>query len=498
MFSSSSQSQDFSRLEIRVGFAKPGGGYGAQSVSLETYVARVLAGEAARDSPPAALEALAIAIRTFAVVNRGRHNSDGFDVCDQTHCQVVRTATPVTERAAVATAGRVLMLRGVPVPIYYSASCGGQTEIPSAVWPNSDDPPYLPSQPDDACGGVPVWTADLDAGDLARAFRAAGFRGERLNDLRIMSRDASGRVAKLRLVGMTPDEVSGQDLRAVAGRTLGWQHIKSTAFELERGGGRFRFAGHGYGHGVGMCVIGSVNLAAAGQTAAQILNRYFPGLDIGTLGGPIVTTSAPLRDPVTVAGRAAPATAMRTIPANGALALALPDDDEGERDGLARIVLRVRDDIAKDLGVTVPSRLTIRFHPTIQSYERATGQPWFTSGALVGEELHLLPLAVLRERGVLERALRLQLVHRMADGLLRDRPLWVREGAAGYFAGQRQLPDGAGDTPSLSPAPPRSSCPSDAELLSPVSAGALSNARAHATACFARQAGGGRPWRDVK
>jgi hypothetical protein len=136
-----------------------------------------------------------------------------------------------------------------------------------------------------------------------------------------------------------------------------------------------------------MCVIGSVNLAAAGQTAAQILNRYFPGLDIGTLGGPIVTTSAPLRDPVTVAGRAAPATATRTIPANGALALALPDDDEGERDGLARIVLRVRDDIAKDLGVPAPSRLTIRFHPTIKSYEQATGQPWFTSGALVGEDV---------------------------------------------------------------------------------------------------------------
>jgi peptidoglycan hydrolase-like amidase len=124
---SSSRSQDLSRLEIRVGFAKPGGGYGEQNVPLETYVARVLAGEAARESPPAALEALAIAIRTFAVVNRGRHNADGFDVCDQTHCQVVRTATPVTERATLATAGRVLMLRGVPMPIYYSASCGGRT-----------------------------------------------------------------------------------------------------------------------------------------------------------------------------------------------------------------------------------------------------------------------------------------------------------------------------------------------------------------------------------
>ena len=35
-FSSSSQSQDLTRLEIRVGFAKPGGGYGQQSIPLET------------------------------------------------------------------------------------------------------------------------------------------------------------------------------------------------------------------------------------------------------------------------------------------------------------------------------------------------------------------------------------------------------------------------------------------------------------------------------
>jgi len=68
----------------------------------------------------------------------------------------------------------------------------------------------MPAQPDDACGGTPVWSAELDAVELARAFRAAGFRGERLSDLRILSRDASGRVAKLRLDGMTPDEISGQ------------------------------------------------------------------------------------------------------------------------------------------------------------------------------------------------------------------------------------------------------------------------------------------------
>src|SRR5205814_4262915 len=77
--------------------------------------------------------------------------------------------------------------------------------------------------------------------------------------------------------------------RAVVGRTLGWLLVKSAAFEMEhrRDSARdiYHFEGHGYGHGVGMCVIGSVNLAARGQTAAQILNRYYPGLDVVSLGG---------------------------------------------------------------------------------------------------------------------------------------------------------------------------------------------------------------------
>ena len=51
------------------------------------------------------------------------------------------------------------------------------------------------------------------------------------------------------------------------------------------------------------------------------------------------------------------------------------------------------------------ARVTLRFHPTTDDYERATGQAWFTSGAVVDHELHLLPLAVLRERGVLERTI---------------------------------------------------------------------------------------------
>jgi stage II sporulation protein D (peptidoglycan lytic transglycosylase) len=497
--SSQSLQQDPVR-EIRIGVARPGGGYTVQTFALEPYIARVLAGEAARDSRPAALEALAITIRTFALANRGRHSADGFDLCDTTHCQVMRTPNAAHEHAASATAGQVLLRGGAPAVVFYSASCGGQTEIPSAVWPGHEDPPYMPSQPDDACMGAPAWTAEIEASDLTRALRAAGFRGDRLRDFRILSRDVSGRVAMLRVAGFAPQEISGQDLRSVVGRTLGWQFIKSAAFELERVGDTYYFEGHGSGHGVGLCVIGSVNLAAAGRTATEILNRYFPGLEIGPPTNlPASAAASPGRAPVgaPVATLAPPAgRAPSAASASASIALALPDDDEGEREAITVLTDQARSEIAAALGVAAPPRVTVRFHPTTASYERATGQPWFTSGAVVGGELHLLPLAVLRERGVLERTIRHELVHVMADPLLGNRPVWVREGAAIYFAGRRPIP-GEPELASLRPSS-RLGCPGDAELLRPVSAGALSNAFAGALGCFSRQVESGKPWRDVR
>jgi stage II sporulation protein D len=282
--------RDASGLQIRIGSARPGGGYTVSTLPLETYIARVLTGEALPDSPPAAFEALAIAVRTYTLANRGRHAADGFDLCDETHCQVMRTATAATERAAAATAGRALLWSGGPATIYYSASCGGRTEIPSEVWPGAEDPPFLPSQLDDGCGGAPVWTTQLAPDDLLRALRASGFRGSKLKDLRVLTRNSSGRVARLRLEGMQPDEISGQDLRAAVGRTLGWQHLKSTAFDLKREADGYRFNGHGSGHGVGMCVIGATRLAGHGEDASAILRRYYPGLSIAVADAALTAT----------------------------------------------------------------------------------------------------------------------------------------------------------------------------------------------------------------
>jgi SpoIID/LytB domain protein len=461
---------------IRVGVAREGGGYTIRSLPVEEYVAGVLAGEAARDSSPPALDALAITVRTYAMANLGRHRDEGFDLCDLTHCQVLRKATPATSRSSQATAGRILTYGGAPASIFYTASCGGHTERPSAVWPGAEDPEFLPSRDDDACEGQPAWTAELSAADLARALRSGGFTGRDVRDFRIAARNGSGRVMRLRIDGFTPDQISGQDLRAIVGRTLGWQFIKSTAFDLRRTPTGFHFAGHGSGHGVGMCVIGAAHLGARGRSAADILSRYFPGAQISSTASVVA---------------AVPAVAQAVD-----VLVSLPAGDEGERDVIRDLTLRARDRLARQLGMAVPPRIALKFHPTVESYQRASGQPWFTAGATVNTEMQFVPLTVLRDRGVLEKTVEHELVHLLTGPALGARPLWVREGAASYFAGER--PSDA-DASGRKPWPgPRVSCPTDDELLRPVSPGALSIAHRRAAACFAREMAAGKKWSEVK
>jgi len=456
---------------------------------LETYVARVLAGEAARESPPAALEALAIAVRTYALANRTRHRADGFDLCDQTHCQVVRASTAVSERAAQATAGQALLFDGAPASIYYSASCGGRTERPSAVWPGAADPTYLPSQHDEACEGQPEWEAELRAADLQRALTASGFRGT-LRGVRVAARNESGRVARLVVDGMTPTDVSAQDLRMAVARIPGVPQVRSATFELRLAGDVYRFTGHGNGHGVGLCVIGSVRLAAGGASAVAILERYFPGTTVSG-GGARLTAVPAVRPAPPSADVAARAALPPPTPAKPEITAWLPSADDRERDALIGLASSARDELAAALGVAAPSRLTIRVHPTAGDYERATARSWFTSGALATGEIHLVPLGTLRDRGMLERTVRRQVAQAMTAPALDGRPLWVREGAALYYGdGGAGAPGGRIDA--------RGPCPADAELAQPVSAGALAEAWARARACFARQIAAGRHWREVR
>jgi hypothetical protein len=175
----------------------------------------------------------------------------------------------------------------------------------------------------------------------------------------------------------------------------------------------------------------------------------------------------------------------REAPAPADVAVVVPDADRSQRNGLALLAAAQRDELAQVLGVERP-RITVRVHDTTEAFERATGAPWFTLGAVARGEGQLVPLWVLRERGMLETTLRRLLVHVMTDPLLRDRAAWVREGAASYFADPQAH------------VATRQACPSDIELQRPTSVGALADALMRARACFEREVSSGRDWRRVR
>ncbi len=293
---------------IRVGSPESGA---VTTLPLEVYVARVLAAESDPRAMDAAREALAVAIRTYALVNEGRHARDGYDLCDTTHCQVVRPSNPGTRRLTMNTTLQVLTFQGRPAALFYSASCGGYSERAEDVWPGVTYP-YLQARPDFVHEEDAPWTFELSLLDAEAALLRVGFTGQLLS-LEVDARTSSGRVGSLRTIGMQPGSVDGNQFRLAVGST----RVRSTAFSVTRDGDGLRFAGRGYGHGVGMCVVGAGRRATRGASAREILEQYYPGLALVRLTPAALPAAAVPIEPAASAVPAAPvapATPERTIP----------------------------------------------------------------------------------------------------------------------------------------------------------------------------------------
>jgi SpoIID/LytB domain protein len=457
--------------------------YVVESMSLEDYVAGVVAAEAPPGAPPPLEEVLAVLARTYGWAHRGRHEADGFDVCDLTHCQALARPTVGSSTAAAASQGRVLMHQSALAEVYYSASCGGWLEEPRAIWPAASRPgvPYLSRRPDPAAHPPGAWTSELAVEELEEALRAAGLRGARLEHAQVIDATVSGRARRVRVAGFVPEMLTGEDLRLAVGRHLGWQRLKSTRFTIERTARGFRFEGSGHGHGVGLCVLGAATLVGRGARVADVLTAYLPGTRIAHLDEVQSGSPLPARPPP---GRGGIPRAAEPV-----VGVSLPFADEKSRPAADTAVRRALAHVASFLAVPPPPRLVVRFHPTVRSYQRTTRLPWWTSGATVDGQIELPPFETLRRRGTMAQTLRHEVVHLLSAEALAGRPLWVKEGLAAHVAGQgREEKVVSRDAPA---------CPADAEFARASSGEALRALYERAEICVARELARGTPWERV-
>jgi stage II sporulation protein D len=259
-----------------------------EEVPLEDYVAAVVPPEIGGHAPAGALEAQAVAARSYALARAERHLEDGADLCDGTHCQVFRGLAAVTaasRAAAASTAGRVLAQRGRVIAAPFHAVCGGRTARPRDVWDDEETPDLEPVD-DDAClsASGAAWTFTLARRDVPSLAATVGFPEGRL--LEIYGHDSSRRVSMVRLAapGGTSRIVRGFVFRKAASDLWGWASVRSTDFEVEESRAAYLLRGRGTGHGAGLCQAGAIARARRGETVETILGLYYRGASVIQLG----------------------------------------------------------------------------------------------------------------------------------------------------------------------------------------------------------------------
>ena len=275
-------------------------------LDLEEYVAGVVGREIGARAPNERQAVLVQAVisRTYALANRGRWESLGFDAFADVRDQVylgVGAESPQVWDAVHATRGETVRYHGSVIEAFFHSTCGSSTAAVEDAFRFARPRPYLRAVSDAKrgdgyyCDPSPRfrWREEWDAASLRAiltrtlpAVMPVGGDGlQRIVGAEVTRTTKSGRVAELRIAFERGDaRIAGSDVRRVL-RTTADRELLSTAFQLHAtlDNGRLTrlvASGAGSGHGVGLCQWGAIGRARAGQQYRDILTTYYPGTKV--------------------------------------------------------------------------------------------------------------------------------------------------------------------------------------------------------------------------
>lgn len=191
-------------------------------VPPDAYVRGVVPTEMPTSWDIAAVQAQAVAARTYATWSRLEAPGRYWHLCDTSACQVyggVEAETQRGNRAVRTTAGRILTYDGAPAFTQFSASSGGRLSAGSRPYLVGKADPY----DDHAANPVHDWTVRLSARRIQRAYPGIG----RLVRLWVTRREGAGqwrgRVVRIVLDGRRRNvTLSGDEFRSAFGLRSTW------------------------------------------------------------------------------------------------------------------------------------------------------------------------------------------------------------------------------------------------------------------------------------
>jgi stage II sporulation protein D len=241
------------------------------TLDLEKYLPGTVESEGGANAHPEYYKAQAVIARTFALRNYHRHAHEGFNLCDDVHCQAyngksrynhqIYESTRLTEGEFLAGPD------GKPVVTPYHASCGGVTARASDVWNN--DLPHLKPVKDPFCNKSDHfnWKKTIIPAEWTAYLTKKGYTG---NPADLYTASDPGR---RKYLDPATREITMTAIRNDFGLKSSWFYVKAETDKVS-------FYGHGYGHGLGLCQEGAMEMARMGYTYVDILMFYFSNLTL--------------------------------------------------------------------------------------------------------------------------------------------------------------------------------------------------------------------------
>lgn len=240
-------------------------------VELEKYIAGVVESESGTTSSLEYYKVQSILCRTYLLAHLTRHVLEGYEVCDDVHCQAYLSKPSKAEisEAVYNTMGEIVVDSDLNlITAAFHSNCGGQTCNSQDVWAVSTS--YLKSVKDSFCLNQPHahwkrsvamedWKSYLQlkhnypVDDSSKFSCATSFNPYGSRAIYFMDKNLK-----------IPLKIIRADFQ-----------LKSTFFSVEPKGDMVIFNGRGYGHGVGLCQEGAMEMARRHYSYKDILNFYY-------------------------------------------------------------------------------------------------------------------------------------------------------------------------------------------------------------------------------
>jgi len=241
---------------------------------LENYVAGVVQSESGIKATLEYYKTQAILCRTFALKTWNKFLSQGYNLCDNVNCQVYfGKATKNYEIVEAAYATKDLVIVDTTnnlISATFFSNCGSETANSEAVWQKKIS--YLRSVPDSFCihSHNATWQKTIVKVKWQQYLVRHGFQLPAKPDFSFTQHHRK----KYYRIGN--DSILTTDIR------YDW-HLKSAFFDIIPTNGKLLFKGRGYGHGVGLCQEGAMEMSKVKFNYEEILHFYYTGIKIVNL-----------------------------------------------------------------------------------------------------------------------------------------------------------------------------------------------------------------------